>query len=87
MCLNISRQVNQMLLWTPGECEGQKLHLWLAASCQSAQSGGAREGGREVEREDVLGMLAKDLVIISPSKTTTPRSQREMRGMVLVVLK
>lgn len=37
-----------MLLWTPEGSEGQSLHLWLAASCHSAQSGGA---GKKVFRD------------------------------------
>lgn len=42
---------------------------------------------REEGREDFLGMAAKDLVIMLPSRKATPGSDRETRTAVLVVLK
>ena len=44
-----------MLLWTPGGREGQKLRLWFAASCQSAQSGGRGKGMGGLLRDDSQG--------------------------------
>lgn len=51
------------MLQFPGGCEGQKLHPWLAARCQSAQSGGAKEGGLFRDRSQGSGEIHNVLII------------------------
>lgn len=71
-----------MLLWAPGGFEGQKLHLWLAASCQFAQSDGACEGGGTF-----FGIAAKIFAIMFSPKITTARNEPSKLSAMDLVLK
>lgn len=61
-----------MLLWTPGGCEGQKLHLFLGSQLSICPNEWV--GGR-----DFLEMLAKEVIMLQ-SKTTTQRGRLHKDG-------